>query len=122
MSVQDTIKQQVSGNKVVADATLHRLDEGHGMTRVTTTPTPGGAARGGGCSSSPTGWSWAGGPRPRPVSRRHHDANVLTLAGRRLSDDQAKAIVDSFLATDFEAGRHERRVSEIAELERGEDL
>jgi len=56
------------------------------------------------------------------MSRRHNDANVLTLAGRRLSDDQAKQIVDSFLSTDFEAGRHERRVAEIAELERGEDL
>jgi len=56
------------------------------------------------------------------MSRRHNDANVLTLAGRRLSDDQAKQIVDTFLSTDFEAGRHERRVAEIAELERGEDL
>jgi len=56
------------------------------------------------------------------MSRRHNDANVLTLAGRRLSDDQAKQIVDTFLTTDFEAGRHERRVAEIAELERGEDL
>jgi len=56
------------------------------------------------------------------MSRRHNDANVLTLAGRRLSGDQAKQIVDTFLSTDFEAGRHERRVAEIAELERGEDL
>ena len=56
------------------------------------------------------------------MSRRHNNANVLTLAGRRLGADEAKAIVDSFLTTDFEGGRHERRVSEIAELERGEDL
>jgi len=56
------------------------------------------------------------------MSRRHNDANVLTLAGRRLSPDEAAPIVATFLSTDFEAGRHERRVSEISELERGAEL
>jgi ribose 5-phosphate isomerase B len=56
------------------------------------------------------------------MSRRHNDANVLTLAGRRLSADDAAPIVATFLNTDFEAGRHERRVSEISELERGAEL
>lgn len=51
------------------------------------------------------------------MSRRHNDANVLTLSGRRLGADQAEAIVDAFLATDFEGGRHERRVHKIAEVE-----
>lgn len=56
------------------------------------------------------------------MSRRHNDANVLTLAGRRLAPDEAEAIVATFLSTDFEAGRHERRVAEIGELERGAEL
>ena len=56
------------------------------------------------------------------MSRRHNDANVLTLAGRRISAADAAPIVERFLATDFEGGRHERRVSEIAAVERGEEL
>ena len=54
------------------------------------------------------------------ASRRHNDANVLALAGRRLSRDQAAPIVERFLETGFEGGRHERRVDQIAAVERGE--
>lgn len=59
-------------------------------------------------------------PEEAEMSRRHNDANVLTLAGRRLSPDQAAAIVKSFLETGFEGGRHQRRVDEITEVEKGE--
>lgn len=55
------------------------------------------------------------------MSRRHNDANVLTLAGRRLADADAKAIVERFLGTDFEGGRHQRRVDQIGVVERGEE-
>jgi ribose 5-phosphate isomerase B len=55
------------------------------------------------------------------MSRRHNDANVLALAGRRIPPEQAQPIVDRFLSTDFEGGRHQRRVDEIAAVERGED-
>src|SRR3954452_1812753 len=44
------------------------------------------------------------------LSRRHNDVNVLALAGRRLSPEQADRIVEAFLATEFDAGRHETRV------------
>ena len=54
------------------------------------------------------------------MSRRHNDANVLALAGRRLDGGNAEAIVASFLDTDFEGGRHERRVGQISAVERGE--
>jgi ribose 5-phosphate isomerase B len=54
------------------------------------------------------------------MSRRHNDANVLALAGRRLENGDIEQIVERFLDTDFEGGRHERRVSQIAEVERGE--
>jgi ribose 5-phosphate isomerase B len=52
------------------------------------------------------------------MSRRHNDANVLTLAGKRLGPDEAAPIVDRFLQTDFDGGRHARRVEKIADVER----
>ncbi|HMC06016.1 MAG TPA: ribose 5-phosphate isomerase B [Solirubrobacterales bacterium] len=54
------------------------------------------------------------------MSRRHNDANVLALAGRHLAEGDARLIVERFLATDFEGGRHERRVGQILTVERGE--
>ena len=54
------------------------------------------------------------------MSRRHNDANVLALAGRRLSEPEAEAIMSTFLSTEFEGGRHERRVEEISAVERAE--
>jgi ribose 5-phosphate isomerase B len=56
-------------------------------------------------------------PEEAEMSRRHNDANVLTLAGRRFGPDAAAPIVAAFLATDFEGGRHARRVAKIAALE-----
>ena len=55
------------------------------------------------------------------MSRRHNDANVLALAGRRLSEHDATAIVERFLDTEFEGGRHQRRVDQIGAVERGEE-
>ena len=51
------------------------------------------------------------------LARQHNDVNVLTLSGRRISSEIADAIVETFLDTDFEGGRHERRVELIAEVE-----
>jgi ribose 5-phosphate isomerase B len=51
------------------------------------------------------------------MARRHNDANVVTLSGSRLGPQQADAIVAAFLRTDFEGGRHARRVGQIAALE-----
>jgi ribose 5-phosphate isomerase B len=53
------------------------------------------------------------------MGRRHNDANVLTLAGRRLTDGEARLIVEKFLETEFEGGRHQRRVDQISEIEGG---
>ena len=46
-------------------------------------------------------------------SRKHNDANVLALGGRILEDKLALQIVEEFLYTDFEAGRHNLRVDKI---------
>lgn len=47
------------------------------------------------------------------LARQHNDANVCSLPARFISTDEAKQIVDAFLLTDFEGGRHERRVQKI---------
>ena len=46
-------------------------------------------------------------------SRLHNNANVLTMPARHLSWKEVQEIVDIFLATNFEGGRHERRVNKI---------
>jgi ribose 5-phosphate isomerase B len=51
------------------------------------------------------------------MSRRHNDANVLTLAGRYTDEQSAFAIVDAFLTTPYEGGRHQRRIDEITAIE-----
>ena len=48
------------------------------------------------------------------LAREHNDANVLSLGGRILGAEFALAIVDAFLETKFEGGRHERRVGQIS--------
>lgn len=50
------------------------------------------------------------------LTRQHNNANVLCLPGRELDDDQLKAIIEAWLSTDFEGGRHERRVNKIHTL------
>jgi len=50
-------------------------------------------------------------------TRRHNDANVLALGGRVIGVGHALKIVDIFLDTGFEGGRHARRVGLISEIE-----
>jgi ribose 5-phosphate isomerase B len=56
-------------------------------------------------------------PSEAEMARRHHDANVVALSGARLGPGDADAIVRAFLRTEFEGGRHARRVGQIAEIE-----
>ncbi|MGC8796708.1 MAG: ribose 5-phosphate isomerase B [Thermodesulfovibrio sp.] len=53
------------------------------------------------------------------LARQHNDANMIALAGRFTEEDTAKRIVDVFLLTKFEGGRHLRRVNQIIEIEEG---
>lgn len=52
------------------------------------------------------------------LSRQHNDANVLTMGGRLVAPELAEEVLATFLETRFDGGRHQRRVEEIAELER----
>ena len=56
-------------------------------------------------------------PEEAEMARRHNDANALALAGRTLSPDQARAIIQAFLSAEFEGGRHQRRVDQIERIE-----
>lgn len=49
------------------------------------------------------------------MSRAHNDANILTMGGRCIDNDLANEIVDTWLNTPFEGGRHEKRVNMIEE-------
>lgn len=56
-------------------------------------------------------------PEIARLAREHNDANVLSLPARFIEDEVAKEIVKAWLDADFQAGRHERRVEKITELE-----
>ncbi len=51
-------------------------------------------------------------------SREHNDANILVLSGAKTAAALARAIVDTWLATEFAGGRHQRRVDKISAVER----
>ena len=61
-------------------------------------------------------------PEFAKMARAHNDANVITLAGRYTGFEDATVIVDVFLATPFEGGRHSRRVEQIGTMEGGAGL
>ena len=50
------------------------------------------------------------------LCRQHNDANVLALGERLITPETALACVDAFLKTEFEGGRHQRRVDKLKEL------
>ena len=51
------------------------------------------------------------------LSREHNDANVLAMGGRIVAPGLADEIVALWLSTDFEGGRHQRRIDQIAAIE-----
>ena len=53
------------------------------------------------------------------MSRQHNDANVLAIGGRIVAFGLADEIVALWLSTAFEGGRHQRRVDQITDIERG---
>lgn len=54
------------------------------------------------------------------LSRQHNNANVVTVGARTLQPQMAKDIVDAFLTTPFEGGRHQARVDKITAIEDNE--
>lgn len=52
-------------------------------------------------------------PEIAALCRAHNDANVLVMPGRFISNEEAEKVVDTFLHTPFEGGRHQRRIDKI---------
>jgi ribose 5-phosphate isomerase B len=53
-------------------------------------------------------------------AREHNHCNILCMGTDLLSEDQIRQIIEIFLTTTFEAGRHKRRVEKVCEIERQE--
>ena len=53
------------------------------------------------------------------MTRRHNDANILCLGGRILETKEALEMVDVFLETPFDGGRHSKRIEQISQIEAG---
>ncbi len=56
------------------------------------------------------------------LTRVHNNANVLCMGARVIGPETAKMMVDAFVTSEFEGGRHERRVNMITAIENGETL
>lgn len=56
-------------------------------------------------------------PYSAEMTRRHNDANMLAMGGALIGSNMADRIVDVFLNTEFEGGRHARRVGKIMAIE-----
>lgn len=52
-------------------------------------------------------------PEIAHLARQHNDANVLSMPGRFISTEEADKIMEEFFNTDFEGGRHQRRIDKI---------
>jgi ribose 5-phosphate isomerase B len=52
-------------------------------------------------------------PEIAALARKHNDSNVLVLPSRFVSEEDAIAILNAWLETDFEGGRHQRRIEKI---------
>ena len=57
-------------------------------------------------------------PWSAEMTRRHNDANALAMGANVVGPGLAERIVDVFLSTEFEGGRHQRRVDKIMETEK----
>ena len=61
-------------------------------------------------------------PVSAQLARQHNDANIVAMGARTIGPVMAEGIVDVFLNTEFQGGRHQRRVDKIMMLDRGESV
>ncbi len=59
-------------------------------------------------------------PEVAKLSREHNDANILVIPARCISDEEGVRILEAWLNTPFEGGRHERRIAKIERADEGE--
>jgi len=58
-------------------------------------------------------------PEFAKLARQHNDANVVTVSGRFVPVQVNTEIIDAFLSTEFEGGRHQNRIDKIMDIENG---
>lgn len=56
------------------------------------------------------------------MTRRHNNANVICMGQNVVSAELANQMIDIFISTEFEGGRHERRVNLLTDIENGQKL
>ena len=61
-------------------------------------------------------------PYSAKLTRLHNDSNVLAMGARVIGPELARMIAETWLTTEFEGGRHQRRVDLLTALEEGADL
>ena len=61
-------------------------------------------------------------PYSAKLTRQHNNANMLAIGARVIGPELAKMIVRTFLTTEFEGGRHQRRIDLITALEEGQEI
>lgn len=52
-------------------------------------------------------------PEIAKLAREHNDANIIALPARFITSESAKEMIDLFFSTDFEGGRHQKRIEKI---------
>ena len=50
------------------------------------------------------------------MCRRHNNANVICMGARMIEEDLAYAMIDTWMSTEFEGGKHERRINELDDI------
>lgn len=61
-------------------------------------------------------------PYSAKLSRQHNDTNMLAFGARVVGEELARMIVETWLDTPYDGGRHQRRVEQLAQLERTQTL
>ena len=61
-------------------------------------------------------------PYSAKLTRMHNDSNALALGARVIGPELARMIVETWLDTEFEGGRHQRRIDLLTALENGQLL
>ena len=61
-------------------------------------------------------------PYSARLTRKHNNANIIAFGARVIGQEMAEMIVDEFLNTEYEGGRHQRRVDMIMAIEKGEQI
>ena len=56
------------------------------------------------------------------MTRRHNNANVICMGQNVVTSELANKMIDIFISTKFEGGRHERRVNLLTDIENGKQL